>query len=208
MQSLEEVLRLVRLHRIGGDLHESLFEVNGDSYQFPADALWSVFIPELRMMWSNQDDKSTGGMKSFAFGREEVEQALFEFRDASGALVRRLPNARFRRCSCIQTGRSLVCIPPAIGWMCERPALVVKMKVAYEENMLEKRRLFEEEMRINDAAKVAEAIARAFLASEDGMIMVREEAEKRMALRKQRPGDLATTSTKRIFSGVEDLLYQ
>ncbi len=208
MQSLEEVLRLVRQHRIGGDLHDSLFEVNGDSYQFPPDALFSIFIPELRKMWSNQADKSNGGIQSFAFGREEVEQALFEFRDASGALVRREPNARFRRCSCIQTERLRVCIPPAIGWMCERPALVVRMKVAYEENMIEKRRLLEEETRLKDAAKAADAIAKAFLASEDGMIMVREEAEKRIALRKQRPRDLATTSTKIIFPGVEDLLSQ
>jgi hypothetical protein len=77
--------------------------------------------------------------------------------------------------------------------MCERPALVVRMKVAYEENMIEMRRLLEEETRLNDAAKAADAIAKAFLASEDGMIMVREEAEKR---------------TKRIFHGVEDLLSQ
>jgi hypothetical protein len=84
--------------------------------------------------------------------------------------------------------------------MCERPALVVRMKVAYEENMIEKRRLLEEETRLNDAAKAADAIAKAFLASEDGMIMVREEAEKRR--------DLATVSTKRIFHGVEGLLSQ
>ena len=54
----------------------------------PPDALFSVFIPELRNMWSNQDEKSNGGIKSFGFGREEVEQALVEFRDASGSLVR------------------------------------------------------------------------------------------------------------------------
>lgn len=197
------MLSLVRRHRIGGDLHDSLFEVNnGDSYQFPPDALWSVFIPELRKMWSNQDEKSNGGIKSFAFGREEVEQSLFEFRDAAGGLVRRLPNARFKRCSCVQTGRLQVCIPPAPGWMCERPALVVRMKVAYEENMLEKRRLLEEEKRLADAAKAAEAIAKSFLASEDGMIMVREEAEKRMAVRKQKSGNAATTST------IKDLLSQ
>ena len=95
-----------------------------------------------------------------------------------------------------------MCIPPAPGWMCERPALVVRMKVAYEENMLEKRRLLEEEKRLADAAKAAEAIANSFLASEDGMIMVREEAEKRMAVRKQKSGNAATTST------IKDLLSQ
>ena len=82
------------------------------------------------------------------------------------------------------------------------------MKVAYEENMIEKRQLLEEEMRLIDAAKAADAIAKAFLASEDGMIMVREEAEKRVARQKQQSEDLAMTSTKRIFPGVKDLLSQ
>jgi len=213
VQSLEEVLSLVQRHRIGGDLHESLFQVNGNYYQFPPDALWSVFIPELRKVWSNPENNSNDGIQSFAFERNEVEQAIFEFRDAAGPIVKRLSNARFHRCSCDLTGRRPVCIPPKVGWMCQRPAIAVRMKVAYEENMREKRRLLEEEKRIEDAASATEAIAKSFLESDDGMIMVRDEAEKRLSLRKQSSSDSTETSSavpisKRIFSGIQSLQSQ
>lgn len=210
VQSLEEVLSLVHRHRIGGDLHESLFQVNGDCYQFPPDALWSVFIPELRKtLWSNPENTPNDGIRSFEFERNAVEQALFEFRDAAGPIVKRLPNARFRRCSC----RSQVCIPPKVGWMCTRPALLVRMKVVYENNMREKRRVQEEEKRIADAAKVAEAIARSFLATDEGMIMIHDEAEKRMNLRDQQSKDMTKTSStrsihKKVASGVHNIRSQ
>jgi len=104
IQSLEEVLSLVRRHRIGGNLHESLFRVNDGCYQVVPDALFNVFIPELRRtIWSNQDTTG-GGITSFPFERQECEQALFLFRDAAASIVKKLPNAMFRRCSCISTG--------------------------------------------------------------------------------------------------------
>ena len=84
IQNLEEVLSLVRKHRIGGNLHEGLFRVNDGCYQIVPDALFNVFIPELRRtIWSNQD-VAGGGITSFPFERQEVEQALFLFRDAAG----------------------------------------------------------------------------------------------------------------------------
>ena len=77
IQNLEEVLSLVKRHRIGGNLHESLFQVNEGCYQIVPDALFNVFIPELRRtIWSNQDFAS-GGITSFPFERQECEQALF-----------------------------------------------------------------------------------------------------------------------------------
>ena len=187
-----------------------MFEINGDCYQFPPDALWSVFIPELRKMWSNQDSTANDGIKSFPFERLDVEQALFEYRDAAGSIVKRLPNARFRRCSCVMTGRSQVCVPPSVGWMCERPALLVRRKVAYEENMRERRRRQEEEQRIADASRAAEAVARTFLSSDDGLIWVRDEAERRLAMQNEQPKDLVKasspkTTNKRVVSGVKGL---
>ncbi|KAL9182757.1 hypothetical protein ACHAXT_004036 [Thalassiosira profunda] len=185
VQSLEEVLTLVQRHRIGGELHESLFRVNGECFQFPPDALWSIFLPQLREVWSSEDTRSDG-IQSFPFECSEVEQALFGFRDAAGSIVKRLSKATFRRCSCVQTGqRTQVCIPPRMGWMCTRPALLVRMKVAYEENMREKRRLQEEEQRLEAAATAAEALAKSFLATDDGRIMVHDEAEKRLSERQQ-----------------------
>ena len=85
------------------------------------------------------------------------------------------------------------------------------MSVAYEENMLEKRRIEDEQSRVEDAAKAAEAVAKSFLASEDGMIMVHDEAEKRIALREQGRKDLlaakasSTTCINQIALGVQNL---
>ena len=183
----------MKKHRIGGDLHDSLFQVDDDCYIFPPDALWSTFIPELRKMWSQ--DSANDGIKSFPFEKTEVEQAIFQFRDAAGSIVKRLPNARFTRCSCVSTGRNQVCIPPQYGFMCSRPALAIRMKVAYEENMREKRRVLEENRRIDDAVRGAKANAKSFLASEDGIIFVREEAEKAIALQKQKPATGLTSKT-------------
>ena len=183
----------MKKHRIGGDLHDSLFRVDDDCYIFPPDALWSTFIPELRKMWSQ--DSANDGIKSFPFERTEVEQAIFQFRDAAGSIVKRLPNARFTRCSCVSTGRNQVCIPPQYGFMCSRPALAIRMKMAYEENLREKRRVLEENRRIDDAVRAAQATAKSFLASEDGMIFVREEAEKIIALQKQQPTTGLTSKT-------------
>ena len=55
--------------------------------------------------------------------------------------------------------------------------------------MIERRRAREEERRVAEAAGAARAVARAFLESEDGMVMAREEAEKRLAARERRPKD-------------------
>ena len=91
----------------------------------------------------------------------------------------------FRRCSCISTGRSQVCVPPTNGHMCTRPALLIRMSVAYEENMKERRRLLEEKRSIDDATKEATEVAKAYLASEDGKLFIRDEAEKMLQQQQQ-----------------------
>ena len=178
VQSLEEVMNLVQRYKIGGSMHESLFEVVDDNqFQFPPDALWNIFLPELRKMSNSHRDAV-----SFPYERTEVEQAIFQFRDAAGPIVKKTARAMFRRCSCMETGQStLVCIPPKTGWMCTRPALLLR-KECYEENMREKRRQMAEEKRVADAERAAKNLATAFLASEEGILTVREEALKRMAL--------------------------
>ncbi len=87
VQSVEEVLNQVKRHRIGGILHESVFAVVDEAFQFPPDAFWNIFIPGLSEIWSN--NTSNDGIKSFPFERHEVEQALFEFRDSVGPIVKR-----------------------------------------------------------------------------------------------------------------------
>ena len=182
VQSVEEVLNQVKKYRIGGLLHETVFEVVGEYFQFPPDAFWSIFIPELSKMWSDDTTKASDyGITSFPFERHDVEQALFEFRDAAGPIVRKNPNGLFRRCAC-----SKVCVPPKLGFMCEKPALLVRTKVAYEENMREKRRVLAEEKRISDAIQAVSTVAEHYLNSEEGRLMVREEAERIFAMKSEK----------------------
>lgn len=176
VQSLGEVLQQIQAYKVGGDLHESVFRVvDDDSYQFPPDALWSILLPELNQLWSNPA-VFAGGMNSFPFERREVEQAIFQFKDAAGSIVKKNPSAKFRKCSCLQP-----CKPTNDGFMCKRPALLLRMNMVYEENMIEKRRLQAFEKKIADAATTAETIAKNYLSTDDGMMMVRDEAEKRIA---------------------------
>ena len=107
IQSLGEVLKQVQLYKIGGSpLHESVFEVVDDEFQFAPEALWNIFLPQLKKI----------GIQSFPYERTEVEQALFQFRDAAGAIVRKNAHAKFRRCSCMITrGCSSVCVPPKVS---------------------------------------------------------------------------------------------
>lgn len=51
---------------------------------------------------------------------------------------------------------------------------------------------------------LTEAIAKSFLTSEDGIIMVRAEAEKRLALLGQQA---VVYSKKKLLSSVEDLVF-
>jgi len=176
VQSLGEVLQQIERYKVGGELHESVFRVVDDhSYQFPPDALWSLLLPELNEVWSNPDIFA-GGMNSFPFERREVEQAIFQFKHAAGSIVSKNSSAKFRKCSCSQA-----CKPTNDGWMCTRPALLLRMNMVYEENMIEKRRLQAFEKKVADAAKAAESIANNYLTTDDGMMMVRDEAEKRIA---------------------------
>jgi hypothetical protein len=178
VESLNEVLKQVHRYKIGGALHESLFQVIGDEFQFPPFALWTIFLPELSKMWTDPTQSANNGIKSFPYERAEVERAMFEFRDAAGPILRKTAHGRFRMCSCVETrGSSTACIPMQGGSMCTRPALLLR-KICYEENMKEKRRQVAEEKAIEVAESAAKKIANAFLESDEGIMTVREEALK------------------------------
>ena len=176
IQQLAEVLDQVQRHKIGGALHESIFRVVGDTYQFVPNALFDIFLPELLTMWSDPENEFRESTKTFPYERTDVEQAMFQYRDASGSIVRKTAHGRFLSCSCMQTRKSsAVCFP-----LCTRPALLMRKK-CYEENMREKRRVMAEEKSLLNAEREAKAEAKAYLESIDGVLNVREEAINRMA---------------------------
>lgn len=180
IQSLGEILLQIQKYKVGGHLHESLFRVLGDHlFQFPPDAIWSVLLPELNKVWNNPDI-FLGGINSFPFERHEVEQAIFTFSDAAGPIVKKISSAKFRVCSCVTTRqRTQPCNPTDDGWPCTRPALLLRMKMVYEENRIQNCRIQAREKKITEAAKTAAEIARNYLKTDDGRMMVRDEAERR-----------------------------
>jgi hypothetical protein len=42
---------------------------------------------------------------------------------------------------CYSTGRRRVCIPPRVGWMCERRATLIKRDIILEREQLERQRI-------------------------------------------------------------------
>lgn len=201
VQSLSEVMQQIQHYKVGGELHETVFRVVDDhSYQFPPDALWTLFLPELNQLWNNPDIFS-GALNSFPFERREVEQAIFQFQDAAGSIVKKTAAAKFRKCSCVPTGRSSQpCTPSNDGWMCTRPGLRLRMNMVYEENMIEKRKVQAEEKKVAVAAKAAEVFAKKYLTSDDGMMMVRDEAEKRIGIASQEVSQQSSQPTSSRFS--------
>lgn len=184
-QAIVEVLKQTSEYKLGGDLqHDSLLEiVDGGQYQFAPEALWQIFLPELKKIWCDPINKKSAqkGIKSFPYERSEVENALFQYKDAAGPIVRQIKNARFRNCSCVQTGRAEApCTLHEKEWKCSRPALVLRPNCVYEDNMVERRRQEKYKNQLNQAQRLARENAKAFLSSNDGKIFVREEAEERL----------------------------
>ena len=149
--------------------------VDDDTFQLVPDALWSVLLPGLHKIW-NDPDTFCGGLSSFPFERSEVEKAIFAFQDAAGSVATRTSAGKFESCSCSEQ-----CIPSRDGWMCTRNALVLRMNMVYEENMIERRQRQAEEKKTKDAAKSAALIAQKYLETDEGMMWLRDEAERRIA---------------------------
>lgn len=176
VQSLKEILLQIQKYKVGGDLHDSVFRVvDDDTFQLVPDAFWSVLLPGLHNVW-NDPDTFCGGLSSFPFERSEVEKAIFAFQDAAGSIATKTSTAKFESCSCTEK-----CIPSRDGWMCKRNALVLRLNMVYEENMIERRRRQAEEKKTKDAAKSAALIAQKFLETDEGMMWLRDEAERRIA---------------------------
>jgi len=182
---------------------DSMFEANVEFkghlfYQFLPDALWTVFIPKLKDLWSRSEH--VVGIRSFTYDRRDVEQALLEFRDAGGRVARHDSKARFRRCSCKNNSegkkacnqqrshRDTMSRRTSIsrrsnkpgGWACQRPALFLRMSLVKEKDMAEKRRTNVEKARIDAAVESAELGAKRHLSSDEGQQHIRKQAEERV----------------------------
>ena len=159
---------------------------------------WTSFVPKLEKIWSQATPNELKGIvSSFPYERWEVEQTLFQFRDAAGGLIHFQKKARFRKCSCVdKNGNKMRCIQKKKDWCCERPALLLRKNMILEGAMIEKRRKQNEEKRIDEAVEAAKKIATDYLNSEEGKDEVQSLAEQRVKMIKSEDGINTVGSNK------------
>ena len=147
-------------------------------YQLPGEALWEIFIPKLKLLWSkNEKDSLKGLICNFPYERYEVEIALSEFQDAAGSIIHFVHQGNFNDCSCVQMKRKTNrCKKNKKGWQCERPVILIRMDMCLERERTEKNRRELEEERIINAENIAKQNALTYLDSDEGKIMIREKA--------------------------------
>jgi len=191
IMSVQDILRQVSRNRVLFDGNDnqplaSVFEENVDHkgqiyYQFIPEALWAVFLPKLEDTWSNKDQQVVG-IRLFAYDRSDVEKALVDFRDAGGKVAHRHAKAKFRRCSCAnKSTKSMPCSGMSEGgWMCQRPALLLRMKIVRERDMASKKRKSVEQSRISAAVESAQQSAKRYLWSDQGKRHIHKQAGERV----------------------------
>ena len=133
----------------------------------------------MERIWSESDQKFLKGtITSFPYERREVERVLVEFKDAGGNIVQIKKEALFRRCNCVmKDGTKRVCVPPKIGWMCKRRAVMIRTHFILESTMVERRRIANESARIEESVQAARREAKQYLDSEEGRDTVELLAE-------------------------------
>ena len=147
-------------------------------YQLPVEALWDIFIPELKLLWSkNEKGTLKGFICNFPYERYEVEMALSGFQDAAGSIIHVGHQGSFNDCSCVQMKRkNTKCKKNKMGWQCERPVILIRMDICLERERTEKNRRKLEEERIVNAENTAKQNALAFLETDEGKIIIRKKA--------------------------------
>lgn len=133
---------------------------------------------------NENDDRIRGTSRSFPYEREETERALREYEDLTGKVFFQQPKCRFQRCCCVDSdGKKKVCVPPAFGWMCERPAVMLKADLVTERNQEVKRRMKVEADKVNAKMQLAEKMAQMYLSSGEGRITFRKAAYRELLRR-------------------------
>jgi hypothetical protein len=80
-------------------------------------------------------------------------------------------------------GKKKVCVPPAFGWMCERPAVMLKAHLVTGRNQEQRRRMKVEADRLNSKVQLAKKMAQIYLSSDEGRTSFRKAAYNELVLR-------------------------
>jgi hypothetical protein len=150
-------------------------------------ALFDTFIRLIFITWAQlpeEDEGLRGFTRSFPYKREETQEALRDYEDVTGKVYIQHPKCRFRRCCCVDLeGKKKVCVPPAFGWMCERPAVMLKAHLVTGRNQEQRRRMKVEADRLNSKVQLAKKMAQIYLSSDEGRTSFRKAAYNELLLR-------------------------
>jgi hypothetical protein len=98
------------------------------------------------------------------------------FADVYGPVLRR-QKAMFRRCSCVdEEGKRKPCVPPKVGYQCERICTLFKMHIVRKRDKAERLWKIYKENGIADAVKRAEAEAKKYVDSVEGHLWLEKIA--------------------------------
>jgi len=146
---------------------------------------WDKLLPALEGYWEagresefvGQDDGGGGGgssedgeqqphkylhvpkkyVQQYSYDKEEVDRVLASFKDPWGPVCVEVQECLFRRCGCVDgKGKRRVCVPPAPGFMCTRPALLLKVEVKLQRQ----KDAFDERARQDAEMQAVEDLAR------------------------------------------------
>lgn len=148
-------------------------------------ALFDTFIRYIFVTWAQTPEEGLRGFnRSFPYSRDDTNEALHDYEDVTGKVYFQHPKCRFQRCCCVDTqGKKRVCVPPAFGWMCERPAVMLKAHLLTERNQEQRRRMKVEADRLNSKVQLAKRTAQVYLSSAEGRIAIRKAAYRELLQR-------------------------
>ncbi|CAM9416847.1 unnamed protein product, partial [Discosporangium mesarthrocarpum] len=204
---------LKQVHRNRGLANPAFFE--GDVqigsnkydhyYALVYDKFWDEMLPALEKAsrargtteWAEDISGPRGRGTSFDYTREEVDRVLREYRDPAGRVMRTQMQT-FRRCGCIDAqGRRRVCVPPKVGWMCERKATLIKHDIILEREQAERQKQVAEQEDIDFRIQLAKKIVKEHAETPEGKI---EYARKAIKIAEELTRQKEASSTRHIIN--------
>ncbi|CAM9129395.1 unnamed protein product [Ectocarpus sp. 12 AP-2014] len=146
VMAVQDILKQIHERGLGHpaffepDVEVGMNEGTDHFYALVYERFWDTMLPALEREWQTGTAAPRGAVTSFGYSREEVDGVLLDYRDPTGRVLR-TKTQMFRRCGCMgANGRRRVCVPPKVGWMCERKATLIKHDIILEREQEERRR--------------------------------------------------------------------
>jgi hypothetical protein len=166
-------------------LFRTEFEEDGDRwYATQWEYLIDTLIPRMKELWHKEalarerapQSKKQIKHKEFPFDKKEVYWAWSSYGDAYGGVMKR-QKCWFTLCGCVDAeGKRKPCVPPKLGYMCDRQATMLKVSLVLKRQKQE--RLWNAYITngVEDGVRRAEKEAKDYLDSTEGALWLTQLA--------------------------------